>query len=413
VIREGIQAVAFISEDGGRTWTRRDLPHMLESLTNHSYVHALDTWVTFAGDGTAYLSSLAAKRLDDGHWQTPVLVYRSGERGRGWEGPVLIPGSSFDRPTVVASRGAVYVLASASGRDPLVVREPVNTDVLAVLRSDDGGRSFQSAGHLTTDNLGHNTVNAALLPDEALLLAYYDHPRNEGQQSSAGRLYVVRFADRGTSPGVPQFVAGVARSSNPGNVAVDRTTGPFRGRVYAAWEAGALMYVNADNVRSPANLGKSREVAVACSADAGARWSKPVILSAPDQGPSYYATTAVNRDGVLGVFWLQHERAEPERLCYRVYFAASTDGAQTFTAPSTVSDRLSCPDAAENVVMTYPPSGEKVFERFPRGGDYLGLAAAADGSFHAAWSDARDGLFQIYTARIDVARSIESSDGRR
>jgi hypothetical protein len=412
VTEDGILAAAFASEDGGRTWSLQDLPGMREGLANHNWVHALDTWATFAADGTAYLSTLAAKRLDDGRWQTPILFYRSGQRGRGWEGPVLLPGTSFDRPSLVAGRGAVFLSAAASGQDPSVVREALKTDVLAVLRSDDGGHSFQIAGHLATDNLGHNTVNTALMADGSLLLAYYDHPRNEGQQVTGGRLYVVRFADRGTSPGAPQFVASAPRSSNPGFVAVDRTSGPFRGRVYAAWEAGALMYVNADNVRSPSNVGKSREVAVASSTDGGARWSRPVILAVPDQGPAYYATVAVSREGVVGVFWLQHERADPERLCYRVYFCASTDGGLTFTTPHAVSDRVSCPDAAPNVAASYPPSGEKVFERFPRGGDYLGLAAGADGAFHAAWSDARDGLFQVYTARIDVTRSGPSSERR-
>jgi hypothetical protein len=37
-----------------------------------------------------------------------------------------------------------------------------------------------------------------------------------------------------------------------------------------------------------------------------------------------------------------------------------------------------------------------------RGGDYIGLAASADGSFHAVWSDARGGAFRTFTARIDV-----------
>ena len=50
-------------------------------------------------------------------------------------------------------------------------------------------------------------------------------------------------------------------------------------------------------------------------------------------------------------------------------------------------------------------------ERFPRGGDYIGLTAAADGSFHPVWIDGRNGIFQVYTARIEARRS-EKADSK-
>jgi len=116
----------------------------------------------------------------------------------------------------------------------------------------------------------------------------------------------------------------------------------------------------------------------------------------------------VNHDGVVGLVWLQHERSRPERLCYRIYFAASLDGGKTFTPPRLVSDAVSCPDSKDNLAITYPPEGEQMIERFPRGGDYIGLTAAADGGFHPVWIDGRNGIFQVYTARIE-ARSGEKA----
>jgi hypothetical protein len=41
--------------------------------------------------------------------------------------------------------------------------------------------------------------------------------------------------------------------------------------------------------------------------------------------------------------------------------------------------------------------------RWANGGDYVGLAATADGVFHPVWPDARhDGVQQLHTARVRV-----------
>ena len=79
--------------------------------------------------------------------------------------------------------------------------------------------------------------------------------------------------------------------------------------------------------------------------------------------------------------------------CWRTYFAASIDGGENFTSPVTVSDSVSCPD---------PSANQDVLTRFAYGGDYMGLAVTADNAFYPAWPDARNGAFQIYTARVKV-----------
>jgi hypothetical protein len=77
-------------------------------------------------------------------------------------------------------------------------------------------------------------------------------------------------------------------------------------------------------------------------------------------------------------------------------FAASTDGGETFTPPQAVSRAVSSPNRAELEKLDYLKT------RY-RGGDYFGLAAASDSVFHAAWADARDGLFRIFHAPIRIA----------
>jgi len=100
----------------------------------------------------------------------------------------------------------------------------------------------------------------------------------------------------------------------------------------------------------------------------------------------------VNKDGVIGVSWLDG-RDDPTGRCYGVYFTASLDGGDTFLPPSRVSTTPSCPDPQRN-------GGS--FDRWPRGGDYHGLAATSDGQFHVLWPDASGGVFQVTTARLEV-----------
>ena len=118
-------------------------------------------------------------------------------------------------------------------------------------------------------------------------------------------------------------------------------------------------------------------------------------LARGERWPCLLRNLSGSRDGILGVAWVQHEKYETDPHCYRTYFAASVNGGETFTPPQVVSDMVSCPDKTKN------KEGYFTVGRM-RGGDYIGLAAAADGSFHAVWVDARNGAFQVYTARIQV-----------
>lgn len=102
---------------------------------------------------------------------------------------------------------------------------------------------------------------------------------------------------------------------------------------------------------------------------------------------------AVNKEGVIGVMWLaREESAEP---CSRLRFSVSTDGGRSFRESVKVSDIASCPGRS-------PRNAAAHAHRPLGGGDYNGLAAAADGSFHVVWADARSGIYQLHHARVVV-----------
>jgi hypothetical protein len=101
---------------------------------------------------------------------------------------------------------------------------------------------------------------------------------------------------------------------------------------------------------------------------------------------------AVNRDGAIAVTWIER-RTEGDRACQHLYFTASLDGGKTFLPEVRVSSAPSCPDTTHN---------GRVAARWPEGGDYSGLAAAEDGTFHVLWADSRDGIYRLWTAPVTV-----------
>jgi len=224
----------------------------------------------------------------------------------------------------------------------------------------------------------------------------------------ASHIVVIPTASVGDAgpPGMADFLA--RRMKENFGVAADTSRGRFSGRVYATWEAGdfgaRLSFVNGERVR--VEEGTHRSVAISWSDDHRQTWASPVSLEVAGAGPSYMSTVAVSSKGIVGVLWLQHERYEQNPRCYRAYFAASIDGGRSFTKPVPVSDSVSCP--AKSVTET------GFFKYRHRGGEYIGLAAATvDGSFHAVWSDARDGSFRTFTDRIAVDGNLSRSSQKK
>ena len=103
-------------------------------------------------------------------------------------------------------------------------------------------------------------------------------------------------------------------------------------------------------------------------------------------------SVAVNGEGVVGVTWYER-RKEAGGECQHVYFTASLDGGKTFLPEVRVSSAPSCPAT---------PRNGRAGTRWPAGGDYSGLVAAADGTFHVLWADSRDGIYRLRTAPITV-----------
>jgi hypothetical protein len=349
---QGLLSRSYVSNDAGQTWESRELPGQREALVGGRVQTELDNWILIAPNGDAYYTDLPFTAKET----APILVFHSSDKGHTWSGPVEIADRNYDQPRTTASlrdgKLRIYIAADTEGS--------------VVLSSEDGGHSFQTGTRIQPDDLGHQAMNPLPLADGSLMLPYLDFPNGEQHRLNFCRLYTARSEDNGKTFGVvPRFVADIARPY-PGGAyfATDVSRGKFRGNIYGTWEEGDFgprMARRGDQLIREES-GNRREVVVTRSTDNGRNWSVPRVLRAEGRGAAHFGTLAVSQQGVLGALWIQDERYESDARCYRVWFAASVDGGENFSLPTTVSDKVSCSDPKLNP--------EPYFKTRVKGGDY-------------------------------------------
>lgn len=358
---------SFASFDGGRTWSRHDF--RVENCG--------DPWVALREDGTALFTGLAPRG--------EIRLSRSADGGRTWTPVPVDLGRGHDHETVIADAtggeraGSFYVVSGRTRRDK-------SGRVLAsvfVARSADGGKTFAPPSDFVASSLNNSGLAPAILSDGTLVVPFIDYQNHPADHGAAlmlerRRVWALISPDGGRSFSHPMFVSEACGSAGGfASLAVDASAGPTRDRLY-------LVCTNRER----------NGVLVHHSAERGETWSAPIRADSTDGDVVFRRTPsiAVNMDGVLGVAWYER-RKEGARECQHIYFTASLDGGKTFLPAARVSTAPSCPDT--------PRNGQSA-KRWAAGGDYSGLAASPDGTFHVLWADSRNGIYQLWTAQIKV-----------
>jgi hypothetical protein len=371
---------SFLSTDGGETWARYDFP----------ITRCFDPWVAFTPHGDAVFTAVGKHPALAEQGNQGLIVVHSPDGGRTWDEQPVGLGRGPDHPTIVVDwtaskrRGWVYVLSGQTVRtDDGTFRWNV-----FVARSRDGGRAFDEPTTFAPNNLANHAEIPVILSDGALLVSFVDGMRNVNNFRGPGgmldrrRAWVARSLDGGSTFSMPLFV-NEACGPPPGfrlsALVVDTSSGPFHDRLYfACRQKGA------------------GPIVVNSSTDRGETWTDPVPIHStpPDSTVERdIGALAVNKWGVLGIAWTDG-RSQPGGGCQQAYFTASLDGGRSFLPERPLFSARSCVDSTAN--------GGAVYRERPVGGDYFGMVTRPDGLFRLLWADARDGVFQLWTATIAV-----------
>ena len=204
-------------------------------------------------------------------------------------------------------------------------------------------------------------------------------------------LGVARSYDDGASWQAPVQVAAAPKSAFDDHewIAVDNKnpSSPFYGRVYVFWAVFCASCAGNGNVK----------LYVAHSTDQGLSFTAPVQVSAAasnaSQGFRETGQMAVASNGTVEVFWSESEDT-PKTATLQVV-ATSSDGGQTFSAPTTIS-----------AVTDYPVRGTPfdvvdLFNRVP------GMSARVDCYPHPAADPSSN---RVYVVWCDFAGGSGSGD---
>jgi len=353
--------IGLYSRDGGRTWSRHDF----------AASEGGDVWTAFLPDGTAVLAFLAGANSE-------LQVFRSSDGGHTWPKAPVAVASRQDHTTQLVDRdGSLYTISAGSGHGSF----GKTRDAVLVARSTDGGVTFAEPARVVASNLSYEANNPALLFDGTLLIPFGDHHRpGLRRRLETSRDWLLVSNDRGKTFSEPMLISESCDGRGGWS-----SLAAFRERIYHVCAAREL---NGIQLRYSDNRGEA--------------WSEPTRLDRPSDTTPQTRTPAiaVNRDGVVAIAWYDargdRSTIKDNFRCQEIFFTASVDGGVTFLQEVKVSTKPSCAATPRNVETAL---------RFPAGGEYMGLAAAPDGSFRLLWSDSRSEIYRLYTATISVRSS--------
>jgi hypothetical protein len=396
----GMADKVYVSVDGGYAWTDVDLA---EQRTFGSG----DPQVAFGAGGTAYFTSLTNK-FDEAtkRDRAGLYVYRSEDGGFTWGKPIDL-GFGYDHEQIVVDQSTGHF----AGRVYLGALWGYPVYRVGIFRSTDDGRSFVGPVEVVNGKgeYGINVVNLLVLSDGTLFVPFadFEFKPDKRKANPHSNFWFAMSYDGGVTYTTPKKLFRQFRGDRDSLrlttfpvFGVDNTTPAYRDRLYLVWT----------DFRS----GRAR-LLFSMSTDRGDSWREPRLLdpSVPAIADQFQPAMVVNKDGVLGITWFDSRGTNGERQ-YHEYFTASIDGGETFLPPRRISTAPSKPLGAGNLALypsefRYPADSLRVnllsaADRWGNGGDYMGLAADADGGFHPWWADGRSGTFQIYTTRVRVER---------
>ncbi|HWG90583.1 MAG TPA: sialidase family protein, partial [Candidatus Thermoplasmatota archaeon] len=370
---------AYVSRDGGATWTRNLLPGfpgdtrppegrpLVDNLYGFGYCG--DSVLAFSPDGaTVYYAGIAFHPPP--LYNVALFVARSTDGGDTWEDVTIL---NYGASTVVFNdkewlvvdpdSGNLYMTWTLFSLPPAEVPTVLESrGPIQFTSSTDGGRTWTRPVLLSRTEFNQGSV-PVVLPGGAIGVQWIEYP--DGGENP--NLVFARSDDAGATWTEPVVVAttvpvpaklpnGNFRTPTLPALAADRSNGTTSGYLYSVWQ---------DYARNHS------DVLVSVSRDGGATWSPGLpVHNATDGTDQFFPWVTVDGRGVVHVAYMDRS-ADPENTRFGAAIATSLDGGLTWT-----TRRVS--DADSN------PEGGTAFL-----GDYVGLTSDAAGNVVFVWPDLR------------------------
>jgi FlgD Ig-like domain len=349
-----------------------------------------DSWIDGGGlpegVGTAVFGDPAVAVSSDGDW-----VYWSLDYGESPAGLTINRGRFVDSDLVWEP--AVKYNDGQDMDKEYVEYDPVRDRFYAAYTT----HFQQRAGRLTySDDAGRTWSDPITISEHSGSNGYYPAPGIDGElyvtwihpmgqdepsiymrySSDGGQSWdghVLEVAQLGPNCSDPPHCFNRGFNPNFPSPAVDRSDGPYRGRVYVVWSEGG--FYNYDCYLS-------------YSDNKGQDWSRPVKLNDNDnQTEQFWPQVSIGPAGRVSVAWIDGRHTHGDDGLRDCYITQSIDGGESWGPNRRVSDL--------SVSWCGVPANST-----PNFGDYNELATD-DRSLFAVWSDARGGDPDIFFARFD------------
>lgn len=389
----------FSSTDAGSSWSKAQFQ------TNTGGYSGGDPWLSFDGNGTAYLCGLFYHYSDSTY---SVQIHKSTDKGKHWVTDGMIfhsDPSNADEP----------VLSS-----DLVAGSPFYNSIYTVVVGTVKGSPFPVGIKLHYRRSGSQTFSAeknvstyqiVQIPHIAIGLngnVYVSYLGINDIVNIKGGLYFNKSTDGGDTwsadhlistasytdtirgfPKVGAFIPASRIGPTP-RIVIDTSNGPHRGWLYASY------------ARPTSADGKSDlDIFIQHSSDDGNSWSDPIRVNDDAIGNGADQLTpalTINPDGIIAIVYYDR-RDDPNNFLVNVYCAISRDGGITFE-----NQRIS--DQSTNPLLGRKQTGNSI-------ADYIAVTASRS-AVYPVWTDGRknNGDLDIYSANIPLIKNSVTTSAR-